>query len=185
MAVEETTSENSEYMVTGSVMYHFNWHPDPGPWLVLHEWQVIVVAGMLGGLLVTYLPNGSGDVPGFSMLKGELRDVRRPLHERLSARGRSAVFGGVAAFILWAIYNGRASFSGTDWTVGEVAASLVVGGAGVGIVRGLVAQANLGAREDMLMLAQTERESTEAQSERSDDEDRVASHQGPPSDITP
>ena len=52
----------------------------------------------------------------------------------------NALFGGLASFALWADYNANALFSNGGLKPHEIATALIVGGAGVSIVNGLVRQ---------------------------------------------
>jgi hypothetical protein len=134
------------------------------------EWLAVVVAGLLGGLLGTFLPSG-GDVP-FPMPVRTLLDKRRSTGLTYHLM-RNSLFGGVASLLLWGMYNSQATFTGQSVTVRAVAVSLVVGGGGVGIVDALFREAQQGVAIDNLARAITELLPAEQQDteERADEHD--------------
>jgi hypothetical protein len=104
-------------------------------------WLAVVVAGIAGGLLSTFLPAGMDVGPPPSIAKLiEHHDGR----ELLFHFARNCLFGGVASFLLWGGYTPGASFDKTDPAVQLIVASFIFGGGGVGTVNAFFRQAQQG-----------------------------------------
>src|SRR5258708_18939046 len=104
----------------------------------MYEWVAVVLAGVIGGFFSTLLPAGT-DAPSPPFV-GQIVDKNRALGF-LYHLLRNSVFGGMASFLLWGGYSPGVTFAKTDPAVQQIAASLIFGGGGVGIINTLFRQA--------------------------------------------
>ena len=117
------------------------------------EWLAVALAGALGGSMSTLLPAGT-EFPWPKMLQG-IFDAHS-LWALLAHLARNTTLGAVASFVLWGLSNPGLEFQTSAVTVGEIAAAIIVGGGGVGVINNLFQQsARTELKNEALEMAET------------------------------
>jgi len=107
----------------------------------MYEWQIVALAGALGGFLSTFFPGGM-DVPSPPLIRSVVECHRGPLFCYHAVR--NILCGAIASYLVWSGNSSGLSsvvMNSTDWTPIQAGTSLIIGGAGTKLISGAFRQA--------------------------------------------